>query len=240
MLALLASVAPHASCEHLVLIPRGHFHQDFSLEASGVLPSLPHVRRLKMCVDDSTLFGLALPMPCLEELSVPEEPEMFAPFVSSAVGLFPSRGPPLLPALRRLRVATKRLILAPVSAPGLEHLSVTLHFPTIMLDLGPGTFTALTSLVRGRWPGGWVGWGVRLGWVGGKLGRKGLCCCRRRRCCCQHLCCPPASLPAGNAEIIPASRLKLFLHRGLSPPLASCMDFRPELSGRTPREQDTP
>lgn len=80
-------MAPHAGCERLEL----HWHpqslQPVALEASQRLPSLPHVRRMRTSVANRTMVSLSLPMPRLEELTLPEVPEMFAPFVTRAVAL---------------------------------------------------------------------------------------------------------------------------------------------------------
>lgn len=116
--AVLAAVAPHASCERLELVwhPAG---PPVELGPSQRLQSLPHVRRMSMHHMRPVLVSLWLPMPRLEELDLPETPEMFAPFVTRAVALG-VRGSavctaPPFPALRRLSVATTALLVNPAA-----------------------------------------------------------------------------------------------------------------------------
>ena len=111
--AALAAVAPHAACERLEIDWCTTGGQGFDLVPTKRLPSLPHVRRMRACLDEGTMARFSLPMPRLEELTLPETPEMFAPIVSRAVGLVPpsnARSQPF-PALRRLSVTTIGLVL---------------------------------------------------------------------------------------------------------------------------------
>lgn len=111
--AALAAMASHAGCERLEMDWRTTGGQPFDLMSTKRLPSLPHVRRMRVRLDQDTMARFSLPMPLLEELALPETPEMFAPFVSRAVALVPANhamSPPF-PALRRLSVTTTALIL---------------------------------------------------------------------------------------------------------------------------------
>ena len=110
--AALAAVAPHAACERLEIDWRTTGGQGFDLVPTKRLASLPHVRRMRARLDEGTMARFSLPMPRLEQLTLPETPEMFAPVVSRAVGLVaPSnaRTAPF-PALRRLSVTTRALV----------------------------------------------------------------------------------------------------------------------------------
>lgn len=84
------------------------------LKPSQRLRSLS-ARRMGIHAMESFPVSLSVSMPRLEELSLPETPEMFAPWVSgaAAVGVGPPRGAPPFPAVRRLNVATTRLVLDP-------------------------------------------------------------------------------------------------------------------------------
>lgn len=111
--AALAAVAPHAACERLEIDWRTTGGQGFDLVPTKRLASLPHVRRMRARLDEGTMARFSLPMPRLEELTLPETPEMFAPIVSRAVGLVPpsnARSQPF-PVLRRLSVTTRALVL---------------------------------------------------------------------------------------------------------------------------------
>ncbi|KAI7843345.1 hypothetical protein COHA_003042 [Chlorella ohadii] len=150
--AALAAVAPHAACERLEIDWCTTGGQGFDLVPTKRLPSLPHVRRMRACLDEGTMARFSLPMPRLEELTLPETPEMFAPIVSRAVGLVPpsnARSQPF-PALRRLSVTTIGLVLNIATMPALEHLGVKLYYPQVHLALTlppSGTLpSSLTSL----------------------------------------------------------------------------------------------
>ena len=116
--AALAAMAPHASCERLEMV----WHsggRPINLVPTKRLPSLPHVRRMVVTLDARSMARLSLPMPNLEELTLPETPEMFAPLVPRAVALVPTdNGAVPFPALRRLSVAAIALVMAASTGAG--------------------------------------------------------------------------------------------------------------------------
>lgn len=115
MEAALAAMAPHAGCQRLELVWHSRGSRPVELLASRRLASLPHVRSMEMSLMDRTMASLSLPMPSLEELRLPEVPEMFAPIVTRGVALgVQGRGVPY-PRLRRLSVASTAVILNPAA-----------------------------------------------------------------------------------------------------------------------------
>lgn len=106
----LAAMAPHAGCQQLELdLKERPYH--FKFKPSKQLPSLPHVRRMRVRLQKNGQARFSLPMPRLEQLTLPEAPSMPAPEVSYSVVLqqAPMTRHQPFPALRRLSVATKYL-----------------------------------------------------------------------------------------------------------------------------------
>ena len=109
--AALAAMAPHAACPRLEMVWRSG-GRPINLAPTKRLPSLPHVRRMEVTLDERSMARLSLPMPRLEELTLPATPEMFAPPVPRATAFIPaSNGAVPFPALRRLSVTAIALII---------------------------------------------------------------------------------------------------------------------------------
>lgn len=184
--AYLASLGGHASCERLRL--RAYEGGLISLQPSAALLALPRLHRLQLDIDrEGTHITVALPMPALEELLIPEVPEMFAPFVAMRVavgspaasaGTGAGRQPqlqPAFPSLRRLRVVARVLKLEPAAVPVLQQLRVRLFHPgAALVPLAHSSLGALTSLVRHGHDGSCTCYGA--------------CTCRGA-CTCSTACC---------------------------------------------------
>ena len=105
-------MAPHAGCQRLELDVRQAGVTSFNLVPGKRLSSLPHVRRMRVRLDGSTMGRFSLPMPRLEELSLPETKKNFAPLAAYCVWVSQARNARSapFPALRRLSVTTAALV----------------------------------------------------------------------------------------------------------------------------------
>ncbi|KAI7843344.1 hypothetical protein COHA_003041 [Chlorella ohadii] len=148
----LAAVAPHAGCQRLELDVRQAGVTSFNLVPGKRLSSLPHVRRMRVRLDGSTMGRFSLPMPRLEELSLPETRKNFAPLAAYCVWVSQARNARSapFPALRCLSVTTAALVWHTSTMLALEHLGVKLYYPhahlNVVLPASGALPSSLTSL----------------------------------------------------------------------------------------------